>query len=104
MRWELVPATTAGPNPAFPTSASSHAKTTVQPFLRCTGEHRAKLWVSGLSTEHKEMSEAWSRGWVGVEEVYSGLWEAEVPVTSLSLPEHGSASNLALPSQQPAAG
>lgn len=50
------------------------------------------------------MSEAWSRGWVGVEAVYSGLWEAEVPVTSLSLPEHGSASNLALPSQQPAAG
>lgn len=50
--------------------------------------------------EDKEVSWAWSC----VKAVPFGLWEAEVQVTGLSLPERNLASNLSLPSQQPAAG
>lgn len=99
MRWEPVPATTTGPNPAFPISASFHVKTTVQPWKSTVQSSR---WVG--CAEDKEVSRAWSRGCVRVKAVSSGLWEAEVQMIGLSVTERGLASNLALLSQQPIAG
>lgn len=63
---------------------------------------QSSRWVG--CSEDKKVSWAWSRGCVRVKAVSSGLWEAELQITSLSLAEGGLASNLALPSQQPAAG
>lgn len=58
-------AATAGPKPVFPIPASFHLKTTAQPFLHCTGEHRAESRWVGFA-EGKEGAQAWSSGCVGV--------------------------------------
>ena len=81
MRWKPVPATTAGPNPAFSILASFHVKTTVQPFPRCTGGHSARLQLGGLPRGRGGSSGLEQGLCRSFRAVSAGLGEAEVQVT-----------------------